>query len=103
MNEKGWGDMQLLATQSYEKVIREITRIGKTEIKDQRIMYLYRDKLVTKHRSFLTENVIDVSYREIGEAGGMLYVHTTSGVFPYTVKSSPEAFIHIFKMEFGRK
>lgn len=94
--------MQLLARQAYLKIIREVNRIGKTEIKDERTMYLYTDKLVTRHREFSIENIIDMSYRKFGTRGGLLYVYTSSGVFSYTVESSPTTFIQIFKDTFKK-
>lgn len=95
--------MQLLATQAYLKVIREVNRIGKTETKEERTMYLYSEKLVTRHREFPIENVIDMSFRKFGTSGGLLYVYTSSGVFSYTVTISPMEFIQVFKETFKNK
>lgn len=92
----------LLATQPYQKIVREVTRIGQTEVADQRMLYLYKEKLVTKHREFPIENVMDMSYRRVGKSGGLLYVHTSSGVFSYTVASDPAAFIQVFKETFAK-
>lgn len=92
--------MQLLAQQPYLKVVREVTRIGKTETEEERTMYLYPNKLVTRHREFSIDHVIDISYRQFGTTGGLLYVHTSSGVFSYTVHTSPMEFIQVFKETF---
>ena len=97
---KKGGSMQLLATQPYIKIMREVTRIGKTETEDRRMMYLYVDKLVTKYREFPIDHVIDMSFRAFGTTGGLLYVYTSSGVFSYTVTSSPAEFIQAFKTYF---
>lgn len=94
--------MTLLATQPYQKIVREVTRIGQTEIADQRMLYLYKEKLVTKHREFPIENVMDMSYRRVGETGGLLYVYASSGVFSYTVVSDPTSFIQAFKDAFDK-
>lgn len=94
---KKGGNMQLLATQPYVKIIREVTRIGKTETKDERTMYLYTNKLVTKYREFPIDRIIDMAFRTFGTTGGLLYVYTSSGVFSYTVTSSPMEFIRAFK------
>ena|SRR5690625_2380638 len=89
--------MNLLAVQPYIKVIREVTSIEQTDIEEERNMYLYDDKLVTKHREFPLEDVFDISYREFGQKGnGLLYVHTIKGVFSYTVKTSTDDFINAF-------
>ena len=88
---------QLLAEQAYIKVIREVDSITQTNTEQERTMYLYEDKIVTKYREFSIEHVIDLSYRFIGKQGGLLYLHTNKGVFSYTVKSSPEKFVKAFK------
>lgn len=94
--------MNVLATQPYSKIVREVTSIGKTEVEDERMLYLYPDRVVTAYREFPIENVIDMSFREVGKTGGLLYVHTSSGVFSYTVESSPMEFIHVFKEQCGK-
>jgi len=91
--------MNLLAEQPYIKVERQVTSINQTEIEHVRKMYLYDEKIVTRHREFLIEEVMDMSYRPIGGSGGLLYIHTIRGVFSYTVKTSPEPFIQIFNEE----
>jgi len=95
--------MQVLATQSYSKIVREVTRLGKEEVEEARTMYLYPNQLVTKYHQFPIENILDMSFRKVGTSGGLLYVHTISGVFPYTVAASPEEFIRVFKEHCHRK
>lgn len=88
---------QLLAEQSYVKVIRTVDSLTQTNTEEQRMMYLYEDRLVTKHREFPIETIHDLSYRLLGTKGGLLYVHTNKGVYSFIVKSSPEQFIEVFK------
>ncbi|MCF3943581.1 hypothetical protein [Oceanobacillus alkalisoli] len=88
---------QLLAEQSYVKVVRTVDSISQTNTEEQRMMYLYEDRLVTRHREFLIDTIHDLSYRMLGTQGGLLYVHTNKGVFSYMIKSSPEQFIEVFK------
>jgi hypothetical protein len=87
---------QLLAEQSYVKVVRNVDAITQTETEEERKIYMYEDRLITKHREFDMDTVLDMSYRMFGTSG-LLYVHTTKGVFSYLIKSSPETFIHKFK------
>lgn len=89
--------MRLLAEQQYVKVIREVDSITQINTEQERTMYLYEDRVVTKYREFSIENIIDMSYRFIGTRGGLLYLHTDSGVFSYVVKASPEVFVQAFK------
>lgn len=90
--------MKALATLPYYKVEREINSIQQKNVEYERTLYLYEDKLITKHREFPLETVFDMSYRELksGEEG-TLFVHTSQGVFTYIVKSDPAEFIESFK------
>lgn len=96
---KGAGgvDMHLLAEQQYFKVQREVTSIGQEDIEYERTLYLYNDRIVTHRREFAIQDVIDISYRQFGQEAGLLYIHTESGLFTYTVKTSARTFIEAFK------
>lgn len=89
--------MNLIAVQPYIKIIREVTSIEQKDIEHNRVIYLYNDKVVTEHRKFPIQDVIDMSHRSIGDKGGLLYIHTSSGLYSYTVKESTEKFIEAFK------
>lgn len=94
--------MDVLATQRYSKVVRKVTKLEKTAVEDKRMLYLYPDRLVTAYREFPIHEIIDMSFREVGGSGGLLYVHTVGGVFSYTVESSPMEFIRTFKDYVGK-
>ncbi|WP_079526448.1 hypothetical protein [Solibacillus isronensis] len=89
--------MNLIAQHPYFKVERTVTGTEQYEVEHNRIIYLYNDKVVTQHREFPINIVMDFSYREIAKQGGILYLHTLQGVYTYTVKSSPEAFISAYR------
>jgi len=89
--------MSYLAAQPYSKIIREVTSIEQKDTKQKRTLYLYPDKVVSQHREFPIENVIDMSYRSFGKDNGLLYVHTKSGLFTYTVTTSTKEFIKAYK------
>ncbi|KGR80045.1 hypothetical protein [Ureibacillus manganicus] len=92
--------MSLIAQHPYIKTERKVTRFEQFEIEHERIIYLYTDKVVTQYREFPIMDVMDFSYREIANQGGILYLHTLQGVYPYVVKSSPEAFITSYRAYF---
>ncbi|MEK4628537.1 MAG: hypothetical protein ABS944_12985 [Solibacillus sp.] len=92
--------MSLIAQHPYIKVERKVTSIEQFEIEHNRIIYLYKDKVVTQNREFPIKYVTDFSYREIANQGGILYLHTLQGVFTYIVKTSPEAFITAYRAYF---
>lgn len=89
--------MTYLAAQPYSKIIREVTSTEQKDTEEKRTLYLYPDKVISKHREFPIEDVIDMSYRSFGERNGLLYVHTRSGLFTYIVSTSTVAFIQAYK------
>jgi hypothetical protein len=92
--------MSLIAQHPYIKIERKVTSIEQFEIEHDRIIYLYNNKVVTQNREFPIKDVMDFSYREIANQGGILYLHTLQGVYTYIVKSSPEAFITAYRAYF---
>jgi hypothetical protein len=95
--------MGFIAKQPYVKVERRISSIEQWDEEEERMICLYDDKVVTKHREFPITDVLDVSYREVAGKGGILYLHTLKGVFPYTVRSSPRSFIETFNKQIKEK
>ena len=89
--------MKPIEVQPYFKIKREVSSLEQKDIEQQRYIYLYEDKVVTKHREFPIDQVMDVSYRKFGKQGGLLYLHTLKGVYPYNVKSSPHTFMNALK------
>jgi hypothetical protein len=51
----------------------------------------------TPSHQFSLENVHDVSFKEFSTKEGILYLHTSQGVFPFQVKERPHWFINRFK------
>ncbi|PTL38992.1 hypothetical protein [Alkalicoccus saliphilus] len=89
--------MEPIAVHPYYKVEREVTPIEQKSIEYERMLYLYEDKLVTHRREFPAEQIFDISYREIRHGEALLYLHTSRGVFSYTIKEDPSEFIKAFK------
>lgn len=93
--------MKPIEIQPYYKIERYVSSLEQKDVEDKRNLYLYDDKVVSKHREFSIEQIIDMSYREFGKTGGLLYLHTTHGVYSYNVKESPQRFINTFKKHIG--
>ncbi|UNK16467.1 hypothetical protein MNQ98_18390 [Paenibacillus sp. N3/727] len=89
--------MEWLAVQPYYKIQREVGSTEQVMYEDHRTLYLYRDKIVTHYREFPIVDVFDLSFRQMGDVGGFLYLHTKLGVYSYTVKEDPSGFIEAFK------
>ncbi len=89
--------MNWIAKQSYYKIHRKVTSTEQTTVVNDRSMYLYEHKVMTQYRQFPIKDVFDMSYRKTGGEGGFLYLHTKQGVYPYTVREDPSAFIETFK------
>lgn len=95
--------MKLLAEQPYIKMDRQLDGLQQKDVELKRTLYLYDEKVVSQYRVFPIEDVTDISFKEVGPSGGMLYVHTKQGVFSYIVKSSPMDFVDVFKDEIKYK
>lgn len=56
---------EILAVLKYIKVQREVDYIGFQQkyIEEERYMYLYKDKLVTRYHEFPLETIFDLSYK----------------------------------------
>jgi hypothetical protein len=93
--------MQPIAQQRYYKIQREVDLLllEQRYVEQERIMYLFNDKVVTQYREFPLESIFDISYKEIGAEGGIMYLHTNHAVYSYNVKSSPESFIKAYKYQ----
>lgn len=89
--------MKPIEVQPYFKIKREVSSIEQKDIEQQRYLYLYEDRIASEYREFPIEQVLDVSFREFGKKGGLLYLHTLKGVFSYNVKSTPHDFMNAFK------
>ncbi|SHG59896.1 hypothetical protein [Ornithinibacillus halophilus] len=89
--------MDFIAKQPYVKMERQVSSIQQTDVEDERTLYLYKDRITTKYREFSIDEIMDISFRKLGEYGGILYLHTKQGVFPYTVKTSPQEFINLYR------
>jgi hypothetical protein len=89
--------MKVIAEQPYVKVERQIKSVELIRMEHRRTIYLYDHRIVTEHREFPIKDVLDISYRFIGGDGGLLYLHTSHGVYSYIVKSSPEDFVQTCK------
>lgn len=92
--------MEYLASLPYIKIEREVTSIKQIDIEHKRTLYLYPDRIVTKHREFSIEEVIDISYRKFGDQNGLLYLHTSRGLFSYTIMDSPDHFVNVYRRNF---
>ncbi|UCZ54221.1 hypothetical protein LGQ02_05520 [Bacillus shivajii] len=88
----GW-----IASQPYIKVVREIQGLEQVNIEEPRMIYLYEDRIVTEHREFPFHTMFDMSFRQLVGDEGMLYFHTSKGVYSYLIKTDPTEFIQCFK------
>ncbi|WP_322904749.1 hypothetical protein [Paenibacillus campi] len=89
--------MKPIAVQPYYKIERKLNSSGQHYLTDEREMVLYEDRLVTYHREFSLTDVFDMSYRRLGAGEGLFYLHTSKGVFSYTIRHDPARFMHAFQ------
>lgn len=89
--------MTIIATQTYVKVERTIQYNEQIIQEIEHELCLMENKIYTPTNEFSLNQVLDLSYRSISHTYGCLYLHTTSGLFPYFVKTNPQHFIEQFK------
>ncbi|AOM82422.1 hypothetical protein [Salisediminibacterium beveridgei] len=89
--------MTKLASHPYYKVLREVRKLEQENVEYEREIELYEDRVETKYRSFPIETVMDMSYREMPGDEGILYLHTTRGVYSYMVKEAPAQFLKAYR------
>ncbi|WP_052737879.1 hypothetical protein [Bacillus sp. SA1-12] len=89
--------MEFLANLPYSKVTRIIEENRQFHKEVEHELVLTTEQICTTFDTFLLKEVLDVSFRYFSENIGFLYLHTTKGMYSYTVKTSPENFIKQFK------
>jgi len=85
--------MAYMMRQAYQKVIREMDRVGQVNRAETRYLYLYEHKIASKHHEFPLQDVFDISFKKMLHDEAMLFLHTNHGVYSYHVLSSPTTFI----------
>lgn len=95
--------MSLIAKQLYVKTVREVSSIEQVNVEYKRHLHLYDDKITTEHREFSLKDILDISYKQVGSSGGLLFLHTDHSVYSYHVKDSPQLFIDACKKQLGKK
>lgn len=88
---------ETIANQAYLQIERKVTSDGQIIVTHNHEMLLYKEQIITDCHTFLIREVYDMSYRKLGKEGGVFYLHTNQGVYPYHVKSDPREFIAAFK------
>ncbi|WP_226666590.1 hypothetical protein [Metabacillus litoralis] len=89
--------MEIIANIPYIKVTRVIEDNTQWHKEEEHKITLSYERVFTTFDSFLLEEVLDISYRFLSAEMGFLYLHTTKGMYSYTVKTSPQHFIERFK------
>ncbi|TMW71834.1 hypothetical protein [Alteribacter natronophilus] len=84
-------------TQKYYKVHKVTNSIEQKTVEYERTLKMDREKITTAHRTFAFKDVFDVSHRPLQGEKGLLYLHTSKGVYSYMVKEDPSPFIDAFK------
>lgn len=94
--------MTLIAELPYYKIERIITGTEQKTMKQLRKLKLYADHIQTRYRIFSLRDVHDLSFRSLGEEGGILFIHTNHGVYSYTVPHDPAGFLQAYQLTVQR-
>ncbi|WP_391204011.1 hypothetical protein [Psychrobacillus sp. L4] len=82
----------------YIEVKREIDFYYQMQhIEMQFELQLNLDGITSARHQFELDHVIDVSHKPFSFGGGILYLHTNQGVFPYNIQVDPAYFILAFQ------
>ncbi len=89
--------MEILATQPYIKVTREIEFNQQCYREEEQELVLYENVVVSNSHTFSLPDIFDVSYKKLSEHDGFLYLHTNQGLFSFYTKKNPSSFIKEYK------
>ncbi|MGU3569899.1 hypothetical protein [Paenibacillus sp. D51F] len=87
----------MLAKQRYVRMERVLNGSRMDTVVLELHLRLDQEAITAEGRSFPLKDVYDISYRIVGGQLGILYLHTSSGVYPFNVEDDPAAFILAFK------
>jgi hypothetical protein len=90
--------VDILANQPYFKVRRVIEGNTQYEIEEEHEITLSSERLCTSVDTFLMDEILDISFRFFAKEMGFFYLHTTKGMYAYTVKTDPQPFIDQFRL-----
>jgi len=93
----------MLAKQRYIKMERVLNGSGMDTVVLELDLLLDGETIIAEGRSYPLKDVYDISYRIVGGQLGILYLHTSSGVYPFNVEEDPAAFILAFKRTASRR
>jgi transposase-like protein len=87
----------LLCSHVYLTVKRKIKNNEQVYEEKEELIQLFTDQIKTASDLFLIEDVLDISYRSFSNEKGLLYLHTTRGVFSFITIHQPIKLITIYK------
>ena len=88
---------KILAHLPYLKVTRFIEENIQNQKEEEHMMKLSTNGIKTSFDNFSLEEILDISYRDFSQQMGLLYLHTTKGLYSYTIRINPQIFIMQFK------
>ncbi|WP_419959694.1 hypothetical protein [Psychrobacillus sp. BM2] len=68
------------------------------QVEKQFELQLTMDGIISERHKFKLQHVHDVSHKPFSFGGGLLYLHTNQGVFPFQIQENPSNFIQGFKL-----
>ncbi|WP_026560772.1 hypothetical protein [Bacillus sp. J37] len=96
-------DIEVLANIRYMKVTRVIEKNVQNHREEEHVITLTTKGIETSCDTFSLAEVLDISFRDFSQQLGLLYLHTTKGMYSYTVRINPQIFIKKFKEVKKRK
>ncbi len=88
--------MKIISSQEFIMMERIIECNQQLNIEKVKHIHLYENYIQTTNKEFIIEDVLDISFKSSSTDYGILYLHTTQGLFPFHVKTDPTHFIQQF-------
>lgn len=86
----------MLGSHLYLTVKRKIKDNEQIFEEKEELLRIYTDRITTASDRFLIEDVLDISFRSFSNQNGLLYLHTTRGVYSYRTSQQPEKLMKIY-------
>ncbi|WP_423406814.1 hypothetical protein AABM38_13005 [Heyndrickxia sp. MSNUG] len=87
----------MLCSQIYLTVHRKIEGNEQKYEENKEVIRIYDDRITTASEHFQLRDILDISFRNISDAKGFLYLHTTRGLYSYVTDNEPQQLMRIFK------
>jgi hypothetical protein len=81
----------------YIKVNRTIKNNSQIFSENEEFIKIYKDRVTTATEDFDLKDILDISFKYMSGTKGILYLHTTRGLYAFVTNIPPTRLIQIFR------